>query len=274
MTPEMKLASVLGRLPNNDTERLDQEMDKLSTAELEEILLADSDGGVFPGMTFQEKVAMADAQGRALAHAEMEKVALNPVGFLGRGFGAAANKVMTTEGTTRALVGAGVGAVGGAMVDPGMNSDGTQGSRWKGALIGAGLGAGAGAGARAAVEGMAMQKGRLGSWTTTAMRNQARGRVGLNAAQMAEKGVVGNVEVKNATDELHRRAVQGRWDARRAARAAPGHQAPQVTKQWSTGTQVPQSALTPRPVVAPPAPAPVSPPVVPTTAGAATVNRV
>lgn len=86
-----------------------------------------------------EKLAWADEMGRELAREHMEKKAVALPGAVSKGIGHAMGALTTSSGVKRGLVGAGVGAVGGAMKDPGQG-----GSRLGNMAVGAGLGAGAG----------------------------------------------------------------------------------------------------------------------------------
>lgn len=131
MTPEMALAKMLANSV------IEAEVEK--TASVEDPLIES-----------KEKLAWADKLGRELAREHMEKISAIPslpaVGsMVQKGLGHSMQALTTSSGVKRGLVGAGVGAVGGALKSPGVDpATGQQKSRLGNMAMGAGLGAGAG----------------------------------------------------------------------------------------------------------------------------------
>lgn len=171
-TAEMTLAEILGQIPSKT--KMAASFEEMSTQELADILRAEGIGktaavkkkATMEKLSAIQKIAMADQWGRELAHAHirMEKIA-NPAikGLVDVAkhmatkaapmVGKATNAVMGASAGRRAAVGAGVGAVGGALKDPGMSSTGQPKSRLGGMLGGAALGAGAGLAAPKLIQG-------------------------------------------------------------------------------------------------------------------------
>lgn len=162
MTPEMRLAQALGTLPTSSLQKLAHSMDELSVDQLESILRSE---GMGRGPSFQEKVAMADAWGRELAHAAFEKTAAP--GAVGMAVGKGLNAVMGTGIGARTAIGAGGGAALGAaknVIAPQKDANGqpVKNGVMRGALMGAAGGAVLGAGSRKAAIAVGSGTGRVG----------------------------------------------------------------------------------------------------------------
>lgn len=176
-------------------------------------------GGVAKvGSAYAEKVAFADQMGRALARADFEKAAhakmLNEygtkagavmakealnmgavTGALGK-LGPMAGKALGFAAKNPGLVGAGIGAAGGALASGGLSKD-QQGNRHLGRALagaagGAALGGAAGQFGGGVVKSMkggaplsAAIKGEAGDWA-----QKARGVLGVSAKPPATAGVV------------------------------------------------------------------------------------
>jgi hypothetical protein len=117
--------------------------------------------------------------------ASIEKLALPAMAALAAGakkaVGTVAGKALTTGTAGRAAVGAGVGAVGGALKNPGEG-----GSRLTNMAVGAGLGAGAGVGAKAGVQRLGSMNNAAGRYVggaTKAVAKQTGNQAALGAAR-------------------------------------------------------------------------------------------
>lgn len=169
--------------------------------------------------SYEQKIAFADNLGRQLARRDFEKAAhaqaLNEYGALAGAvmakealnlgaLGGLAQKALANPRATGALIGGGLGAIGGAMT---ASRDPQTGEthRLRNALVGAGLGAGAGA--AAGHVGGQMQKGIQKNMAATGgdvraasrmygqqLRNQSLNALGLNRPAGTGMGAVGHAQ--------------------------------------------------------------------------------
>jgi hypothetical protein len=158
--------------------------------------------------------------------ASMQKVALPGVGALAgmaqKAVGAGAGKVLNTGLKTRAAVGAGVGAVGGALKDPGVDAQGQKKSRLGNMAVGAGIGAGLGAGSRMAVSRVASGTGATGNYVRQGMKsaiNSGTGGAATQAKALQQGKQMRQVAALERTGKMRASGSLGRMATPRAAGA-------------------------------------------------------
>lgn len=240
------------QLPEKD--RLEEALSELSPEQLEDFQRC---SGATPRFDrFREKIANADRIGREMAHEQrdglMKEAAwqASAAKFLTGKAMPAAGKVLgqaaASPRAAMALGGAGVGAIGGALKNPGVDPQtGQKKSRLGNIAVGAGLGAGAGAalghsaGAVKAVQGLP-------------------GKVMPKMQQLGTKATAWGQKAEQAAGAIPK-AAPG-TPPLRAQKPAPSPMAPRPAGPVSgAGTQVGPKA-TPSAAPAPSAPAPSAPP--------------
>jgi hypothetical protein len=187
MTPEIELARMLSV---SQEEKLAAYYESYSVEQLEEVLRAESSSK--EKISSADKISLADQWGREMARRELEKTAL---------VGGALRAMTNNPWATRAAVGAGIGAVGGAATGAAAaGPDNRVGGALMGGLAGAGMGAAGGAYSRKAVMGLAKNTDTVGKALVNAQTGAKGNALGLSKAVGARGEYLGG-QAKSLTEQ-------------------------------------------------------------------------